>query len=86
MLTDGVIVDNPMHRTRVLKNLNSTGVRAFIAAGINDGRSMADRENLRSYTSDDNIVIKEDPVELGIAIVRKLEERGILCKDHGIKF
>ena len=84
MLTDGVIMDNSNDRTTVLQNLNSAGVRTFIAAGINDGTSVADRENLKSYTSDDNIVIREKPVELGIAIVRKLVERGILCKDHGI--
>ena len=83
MLTDGIIMDNSNDRARVLQNLNSAGVCTFIAAGINDGTT--DRENLKKYTSDDNIVIREKPVELGIAIVRKLEERGILCKDHGIE-
>lgn len=83
MLTDGIIMDDSNDRATVLQNLNSAGVRTFIAAGINDGTT--DRENLKKYTSDDNIVIREKPVELGIAIVRKLEERGILCKDHGIE-
>ena len=82
MLTDGIIMDNSNDRARVLQNLNSAGVHTFIAAGIKD---RTDRENLKRYTSDNNIVIRETPVELGIAIVRKLEERGILCKDHGIE-
>ena len=81
MLTDGIIMDNSNDRATVLQNLNSAGVHTFIAAGIKD----ADRKNLKRYTSDNNIVIREKPVELGIAIVRKLEERGILCKDHGIE-
>ena len=84
MLTDGVIIDNSTSRTMVLNNLKSAGVSTLIAAGINDGTSVADRENLKDYTSEENIVVKDDPVNLGIAIVRKLEERGILCKDHGI--
>ena len=83
MLTDGVIEDDSKSLTTVLQNLNSVGVRTRIAAGINDGTSMADRENLQSYTSDDNIVIEDDPIKLGVAIVRKLEEREIICKDHG---
>ena len=83
MLTDGVIRDDSTSLAKVLENLNSVGVRTRIAAGINDDTSMADRENLRSYTSDDNIVIEDDPIKLGVAIVRKLEEREIICKEHG---
>ena len=83
MFTDGVIEDNSTSLTKVLQNLDSVGVSTLIAAGINDGTSMADRENLQSYTSDDNIVIEDDPIKLGVAIVRKLEQREIICKDHG---
>ena len=83
MLTDGIIQDNHTSLTNVLENLKSVGVHTLIAAGINGGTSMANRDNLLNYTSDDNIVIKEDPVELGIAIVSRMKERGIICKEHG---
>ena len=85
MFTDGVILDDPTSLAKVLQNLNSVGVRTLIAAGINDGRgrAMATRGNLQSYTSDDNILIEGNAIELGVAIVRKLEEREIICKEHG---
>ena len=83
MFTDGTIDDNSTSLTKVLQNLNSTGVSTLIAAGIAGGTNPPNRPNLRYYTSDDNILIEDDPIELGIAIVRKLEEREIICKDHG---
>jgi hypothetical protein len=79
MLTDGIIFDDASERSRVLSDLNSTGISTLIAAGINE----ADRENLRFYTSNDNILVGTDPVQLGIDIVNKMEERGIVCQDHG---
>jgi hypothetical protein len=79
MLTDGKIVDDASERTKVLNNLKSAGISTLIAAGINQ----ANRENLRLYTSDDNILVGADPVQLGIDIVNKMEERGIVCQDHG---
>ena len=85
MVTDGVIMDDAAERTKVLNNLNSTGVKTIIAAGINTGNgiSTADVENLKLYTSENNILVGSDPVELGIDIVNKMEERGILCQEHG---
>jgi high-affinity K+ transport system ATPase subunit B len=79
MLTDGVIMDNDSSLATVLANLKSTGVRTLIAAGIN----VATRKNLQNYTSNDNIVIEDNPVDLGIAIVRKLQQRGIICQEYG---
>ena len=79
MITDGIIMDDAAERSRVLSDLNSTGISTLIAAGINE----ADEANLRHYTSDDNILIGTDPVQLSIDIVNKLEERGIICPDHG---
>ena len=79
MLTDGIIRDNASERTDVLNNLRSAGINSLIAAGIND----ADKENLRLYTSSDNILVGTDAVQLGIDIVNKMQERGIVCQDHG---
>ena len=79
MLTDGIIQDDAAERTKVLSDLKSAGIRTLIAAGIND----ADVENLKLYTSSDNILVGSEPVQLGIDIVNKMEERGIVCKDHG---
>ena len=79
MLTDGVIQDDASERSKVLGDLKSAGIRTLIAAGINE----ADEENLRLYTSSDNILVSQDAVQLGIDIVNKMQERGIVCKDHG---
>ena len=79
MLTDGVIQDDASERSKVLSDLKSAGIRTIIAAGINE----ADEENLRLYTSNDNILVSKNAVQLGIDIVNKMQERGIVCKDHG---
>ena len=79
MITDGIIMDDAAERSRVLSDLNSTGISTLIAAGINE----ADEANLRHYTSDDNVLVGTDPVQLGIDIVNKMQERGIICRDYG---
>ena len=80
MLTDGIIQDNATERTRVLSDLRSAGINTLIAAGIGD----ANIENLILYTSNDNILIQNDPVDLGIDIVNQMAVKGILCQEHGI--
>ena len=79
MITDGIIQDDAAEKTRVLSDLNSIGIRTLIAAGINE----ADEENLSLYTSNDNILVGTDPVQLGIDVVNKMEERGIICRSYG---
>lgn len=87
MVTDGTIMDNAAERTKVLDNLKSAGIKTLIAAGIGD----ADVENLKLYTSDDNILVAtvdqnnpgQAPVDLGIAIVDQMANKSILCQDHG---
>ena len=79
MLTDGIIIDDASERTKALNNLKSAGISTLIAAGIGE----ADVENLKLYTSSDNILVGSEPVQLGIDIVNKMQERGIVCKDHG---
>ena len=79
MITDGIIVDDATQRTRVLSRLKSIGISTLIAAGINE----ADEANLRLYTSSDNILVGTDPLQLGIDIVNKMEERGLVCRDYG---
>ena len=79
MLTDGIIIDDASERTEVLSDLESAGINTLIAAGIGE----ANVENLKLYTSSDNILVGSKAVQLGIDIVNKMEERGIVCKDHG---
>ena len=81
MLTDGIIKDDDEERERVLKRLNSMGI-TLIAAGYGDSREIKNTE-LPLYTSEDNILFGTDVVQLSIDIVNKMEERGIVCKDHG---
>ena len=80
MLTDGMIQDNATERTRVLSDLRFAGINTLIAAGIGE----ADIENLMLYTSSDNILIQNDPVDLGVDIVNHMAVKGILCQEHGI--
>ena len=80
MLTDGIIQDNATERTMVLSDLRSAGINTLIAAGIGD----ADVENLKLYTSSENILIQNNPVDLGIDIVNQMATKSILCQDHGI--
>ena len=79
MITDGIIMDDAAERSRVLSDLKSIGISTLIAAGINE----ADEENLRFYTSADNILVGDEPVQLGIDIVNKMQERSIICRDYG---
>ena len=80
MITDGIIpADDAAERSRVLSDLSSIGIRTLIAAGIN----VEDVANLRLYTTSDNILVGTDPVQLGINIVNKMEERGIICRSYG---
>ena len=77
MLTDGVITDDATERQAVYMRLNST---VIISGGIQD----ADVNNLRLYTpSAENILVRSDPIDLGLAIVAQLNETGVLCADHG---
>ena len=81
MLTDGIIRDNASEREKVLSDLKSAGIRTLIIAGIRT--SEEDETDLRLYTSNDNILVGTDPVQLGIDIVNKMQERGIVRQDHG---
>ena len=81
MLTDGIITDNASERDKVLSDLKSAGISTLIAAVIRT--SKADEADLTLYTSSDNILIGDEPVQLGIDIVNKMQERGIICQDHG---
>ena len=83
MLTDGIIKDNASERRKVLSDLKSAGISTLIIARISR-RTRADEADLRLYTSSDNILDGDEPVQLGIDIVNKMQERGIVCQDHGI--
>ena len=78
MITDGIIEDDKEERTTVLSELKSAGV-TIIEAGYGD----ADLSTMKLYTDRDNIMIDDDPVELGKAIVNKLKVKGILCDKYG---
>ena len=75
MITDGIIEDDKEERTTVLKSAGVT----IIEAGYGD----ADLSTMKLYTDRDNIMIDDDPVELGKAIVNKLKVKGILCDKYG---
>ena len=79
MITDGKIKDDDAERIKVLNDLKSAGIRTLIAAGIGE----ADVANLLRYTSSSDILIKEKPIELGLAIVKQMTAEGVLCPNHG---
>ena len=89
ILTDGVIDDPPNERIRALNNLLDSNVRvqSIIAGGIID--SGATEANLRLYNrnnfANDGVVLAEDAVSLGIGIVRKMKEVGLICSEQGIQ-
>ena len=78
MITDGIIEDGKEERTTVLSDLESAGV-TIIEAGYGD----ADLSTMKLYADRDNIMIDDDPVELGKAIVNKLKVKGVLCDKYG---
>ena len=78
MLTDGIIKDGKEERKKVLSDLESAGV-TIIEAGYGD----ADLSTMKLYADRDNIMIDNDPVELGKAIVNKLKVKGVLCDKYG---
>ena len=78
MITDGIIEDDKEERIKVLSDLESAGV-TIIEAGYGD----ADLSTMKLYTHRDNIMIDDDPVELGKAIVNKLKVKGKLCDKYG---
>ena len=79
MLTDGIILDDAAERTKVLSDLKSVGINTVIAAGFNE----ADEDNLKLFTTSDNVLIGNDPIQFTIDIVNKMEEKDIICKYHG---
>ena len=78
MLTDGIINDDAMKRDAVLKKFKEAKI-TIIGAGIGKASELGD--NMKDYTSIN--LIKEDPVELGIAIVNEMESQKVLCSDEG---
>lgn len=78
MITDGVIKDTNEAREKVLRELKDAGV-TIIEAGYGD----ADIATMKKYTDPDNIMIDNDPIQLGRAIVNKLKEKGLLCDEYG---
>ena len=79
MLTDGIILDDSEEREEVLKDFEKAGI-IIIEAGIGD----ANLETMELYS---NItMIKDKPVELGIAIVDKLANKSVLCQEEGNLF
>ena len=83
MLTDGIINDNASERRTVLEDLKLAGISTLIVARISHSTSKADESNLGLYTRSDNILVGDEPVQLGIDIVNKMQEKGIVCQDHG---
>ena len=79
MLTDGAIQDDPDERKKVLEDYKKAGI-IIIEAGI----GQADLETMKLYS--DIIMIENDPVKLGIAIVNKLANKSVLCQDEGNLF
>ena len=78
ILTDGVIQNEPEKLNAVFKRFGSTTI---IGGGIQD----ADFGSIKDYIPDakDNIKVKKDPIDLGLAIVDRLQKTGVLCPDHG---
>ena len=83
IITDDTIHDYNNERRAVINDLNSDGINTIIAAGIHD----ASPNNLLLYaSSQETVITKRDPVDLGVAIVQQLLVNGVLCQDYGNKF
>ena len=78
MLTDGVIKDDAKKRDAVLKKFKEAKI-TIIGAGIGKVSELGD--SMKDYTSIN--LIKEDPVDLGIAIVNEMENQKVLCSNEG---
>lgn len=83
MITDGMIQDLDDDIRIVTTNLQRKGVSAIIAGAIS---SELPEEFLRKYTLgvSENAIVRNDPVDLVTAIVRRLEAAQIICEKEGI--
>lgn len=76
MVTDGIILDDPDKRKKVLEDFKKEGI--LLIEAVAGGAGLEDME-----LYGDIIMIKKDPVDLGIAIVDKLANKSVLCQDDG---
>ena len=78
MLTDGIIKDDATKRDAVLTKFKEAKI-TIIGAGI--GKASTLSGSMKDYTSIN--LIKEDPIDLSIAIVKEMESQNVLCSDEG---
>ena len=87
ILTDGIIIDDPTERDTALNRLTNRDVQAILAAGVkSSGKLGASVDNLKLYTINNNeadAILRENVIDVGIGIIGRMAERGIICPNHG---
>ena len=86
IMTDGVIDDNPDERKAVLNQLKSKDVSILVSAVESSDAIPATRDNLMEYTvsnNKDDVIIREQVIDVGIDIVRRMNDTRIICKELG---
>ena len=86
ILTDGNLEDDASTVPPIIQSLEKEGVIASIIAGFQARADQPiDINILKRYTigGDANAIVEEDPIDLGIAVVNRLNAEGVLCNQHG---
>ena len=89
ILTDGILRDNEEDRVNIFKSLRDPKlrIRSVIATGIEGASSLsASVDNLKLYTfnqDEQDTVLAKNPFDVGLGIVARMAQTGIVCPDFG---
>ena len=87
IMTDGVLNDGDKERIAILDKLKTKGVSSILASAVRFANAKPPTlENLIKYTvsnNEDDVIIRDKVIEVGIDIVRRMNATGVICKELG---
>ena len=87
IMTDGVIDDGDNERKAVLDQLKTKGVSSILVSAVSSSEAIpATEANLIKYTvsnSKNDVIIRDQVIDVGIDIVGRMEDTGVICKELG---
>ena len=87
IMTDGVLDDSDKERIAILDELETKGVSSILASAVRSANAKPPTvENLKKYTinnNEDDVIIRDKVIDVGIDIVRRMNATGVICKELG---
>ena len=87
IMIDGVIYDGDNERKAVLDQLVTKGVSSILVSAVSSSNAIpVTRANLIKYTvsnNEDDVIIRDQVIDVGIDMVRRMNDKRIICKELG---